>query len=611
MIVLLAAALFPLLALIGSSIDMGRLYVVQSRLQQACDAGTLAARKQIAGMPDYKGTSGDDQQTVINRGKMLFNANFPSGLYDARNLVFNIAVNPDLSIRGNASLNEPTTLMAIFGLTSVPLSIACSAQMTVTNTDIMMVLDVTGSMNETLFGDSQSKLSSVRKVVKDFWTQISTNQAPGTRIRFGFVPYSTNVNVGALLQDTWIVPSWTYQSRTLGGASDTLGTYSFYTGASPVSGSSSDSIDQTYPANFNPVTGLYVCNAAPSATLSQSTQLMSTTSQPFAGPPAGTSTIQTYQWTRNGAGYSVALSGSTCTVTKTTYTNYILSYEYVTNPALFPTSNWIYQPVTQSTANWRTTANGCMEERGTYEIDDYNNVDLSRAIDLDLDRVPSSSDPTTQWRPQYPDMIFDRALQWNGVGAFTSATTTTTLEFVQPAAGGFAACPPPAMKLKTWASSDLDAYLASLSAAGSTYHDIGMIWGGRLISPTGLFASENADASPSNTTKRNVVMLTDGQTAPLDISYGAYGIEPLDRRRWSLGSTLSLTKVVENRFSYACKAIKNKNITVWFIAFGTALNPIMADCAGPGHSFSAVNSAQLAAAFAQISKGVSNLRISG
>ena len=610
-IALVAAALFPLLALLGSSVDMGRLYVVQSRLQQACDAGTLAARKQIAGMPNYNASSGGDQAIVINRGRMLFNSNFPPNLYGARSLAFSVTVNPDLSIKGTANLIEPTTLMAIFGLTSVPMSATCTAQMTVTNTDLMMVLDVTGSMNETLSGDSQSKMSAVRKVVKDFWTQTATNQAPGTRIRFGFVPYSTNVNVGGLLKDEWVVPSWSYQSRTLGGASNTQGTYSFYTGASPVSGSTSDSIDQTYPATFNPATGLYACNAAPSATFSQSTQLMSSTSQPFAGPPAGTSTIQTYQWTRNGAGYSVAQSGSTCTVTKTTYANYVLSYQYITNPALFPTSSWIYQPVSQSTANWRTAANGCMEERSTYEIGDYSNVDLSRAIDLDLDLVPTSSDPTTQWRPEYPDMIFDRALQWNGVGSFTSANTTTALEFVQPNAGGFAACPPPAKKLQTWAAGDLDSYLATLSAAGSTYHDIGMIWGGRLISPTGLFASENADASPSNTTKRNVIMLTDGQTAPLDISYGAYGVEPIDQRRWSPGSSLSLTKVIENRFTYACKAIKNKNITVWFIAFGTALNPIMTDCAGPGHSFSAANSTELATAFAQISRGVSNLRIAG
>ena len=611
MIALVAAALFPLLALIGSSVDMGRLYVVQSRLQQACDAGTLAARKQIAGMPNYNASSGDDQGIVINRGRMLFNSNFPPNLYGARSLAFAVTVNPDLSIKGTANLIEPTTLMAIFGLTSVPMSVTCTAQMTVTNTDLMMVLDVTGSMNETLSGDSQSKISAVRKVVKDFWTQTAANQAPGTRIRFGFVPYSTNVNVGGLLKDEWVVPSWTYQSRTLGGADSSVGTYSFFTGASPVSGSTSKTIDQTYPANYDAIAKLYSCNSVSAGTLDQSTQLTSSTTQPFAGPPAGTSTIDNYLWKLNGDSYAVALTGTTCTVTKTTYVSYVLSYQYITNPALFPTSSWIYQPVSQSTTNWRATANGCMEERSTYEIDDYSNVDLGRAIDLDLDRVPSSTDPATQWRPEYPDLIFDRELQWNGLGSFSKASKTSPLEFLQPSAGGFAACPPPAKKLQTWAAGDLDSYLATLSAAGSTYHDIGMIWGGRLISATGLFASENADASPSNTTKRNVIMLTDGQTAPLDISYGAYGVEPIDQRRWSPGSSLSLTKVIENRFTYACKAIKNKNITVWFIAFGTALNPIMTDCAGPGHSFSAANSTELATAFAQISRGVSNLRIAG
>ena len=610
-IALIAAALFPLLALLGSSIDMGRLYVVQSRLQQACDAGTLAARKQIAGMPNYNPSSGDDQGVVIDRGRMLFNSNFPPNLYGARNLAFTITVNPDLSIKGTANLTEPTTLMAIFGLTSVPMAVTCTAQMTVTNTDIMMVLDVTGSMNETLFGDSQSKISAVRKVVKDFWTQTATNQAPATRIRLGFVPYSTNVNVGSVLKDEWVTPSWSYQSRTLGGAATATGTYSFFTGASPVSGSTSNAIDQTYPANYDAIAKLYSCNSVSAGTLNQSTQLTSSTTQPFAGPPAGTSTIDNYLWNLNGDSYAVALTGTMCTVTKTTYVSYVLSYQYITNPALFPTSNWNYQPVTQPTTNWRTASNGCMEERSTYEIDDYSNVDLGRAIDLDLDRVPDSTNPATQWRPQYPAMIFDRALLWSGVGSFTTAATTTSLEFVQPSAGGFAACPPPAKKLQAWDSGDLDTYLASLSAAGSTYHDIGMIWGGRLISKTGLFAAENADASASNTTKRNVIMLTDGQTAPLDISYGAYGVEPIDQRRWSPGSSLSLTQVVEKRFTYACNAIKNKNVTVWFIAFGTALNPIMTDCAGPGHSFSAANSAELANAFAQISRGVSNLRISG
>ena len=59
-----------------------------------------------------------------------------------------------------------------------------------------------------------------------------------------------------------------------------------------------------------------------------------------------------------------------------------------------------------------------------------------------------------------------------------------------------------------------------------------MIWGGRLISPTGLFADENADLSASAPTSRNLIFLTDGETAPYDLSYSSYGVEPLDQRRW-------------------------------------------------------------------------------
>jgi Flp pilus assembly protein TadG len=44
---MVAAALFPLLGLIGGGVDMGRGYISQSRLQQACDSGVLAARKRL------------------------------------------------------------------------------------------------------------------------------------------------------------------------------------------------------------------------------------------------------------------------------------------------------------------------------------------------------------------------------------------------------------------------------------------------------------------------------------------------------------------------------------------------------------------------------------
>ena len=42
---MMAIALIPISAMVGSGIDTARLYVVKVRLQQACDAGALAGRK--------------------------------------------------------------------------------------------------------------------------------------------------------------------------------------------------------------------------------------------------------------------------------------------------------------------------------------------------------------------------------------------------------------------------------------------------------------------------------------------------------------------------------------------------------------------------------------
>jgi hypothetical protein len=77
----------------------------------------------------------------------------------------------------------------------------------------MMVLDATGSMRDTNPGDSAPKIDELRWVVMSFYTQLEAAKTAGTRIRYGFVPYSTNVNVGYLLHSDWMVDNWTYQSR--------------------------------------------------------------------------------------------------------------------------------------------------------------------------------------------------------------------------------------------------------------------------------------------------------------------------------------------------------------------------------------------------------------
>ena len=597
---MIAAAVFPLLAMLGGAIDMGRSYLAESRLQQACDAGVLAARKRMGTEAAATGVLPPDVSAVGNR---FFSVNFRDGQYGTRNRDFGMTLEHDYSLTGAASVTVPTTVMRLFGREQVELTVTCGSQLGMANTDVMMVLDVTGSMNQINPGDTLSRIALMRQSILQFYDQLKSNQPAGTRIRYGFVPYSVNVNVGGLLKDDWVVKQWTYQSRKPAGLDSGGTTNSMWTSGTLVSGQIDKVLTDTFAATGK------TCPPPPANALTTTSVLQGTTSQPTVGPPAGTITRSTYWYTYNGYTYNTEINKNTCEVYKLVYSNYVVSYDWVTRPSLPSGSGWTYQPVAFDVGAWRTETAGCIEERSTYEITDYGAVDLNRALDLDIDRVPDATDPATQWRPMYPGRIYARALLWNNSGALTTAPVTTPDEYFAPAVAGTAKCPAAARQLAILTPTELSSYLSALTAGGSTYHDIGMIWGGRLLSPTGLYAAENADLSPSEPTNRNLIMMTDGQTSTLDLSYSSYGLEPIDRRRWSPSSSTNLNQVVEDRFAYACQEVKKKNITVWFIAFGTSLSPLMTDCAGPGHAFQASDGTELANAFKQISSGIANLRL--
>jgi hypothetical protein len=209
----------------------------------------------------------------------------------------------------------------------------------------------------------------------------------------------------------------------------------------------------------------------------------------------------------------------------------------------------------------------------------------------------------------YPSRVFARAMRWNNTGVFDTGIATTSEEYFTPSIGDTAHCPNPARPLTEMVAGDVNSYLASLRVGGSTYHDIGMLWAARMLAPNGLFAEDNADVSPSRPTSRHLIFMTDGQTSALDLSYTAYGMEPLDRRRWAPGSTRSLTQTVEDRFAFICSEAKKRNITVWVVAFGTEINPVMEACAGPGRAYEAQDGDELAAAFTAIANSIANLRL--
>lgn len=182
---IIGAAILPLLALIGGGVDMGRGYLVQARLQQACDAGVLAARKRLGSETVVTGNIPDDTAVI---GERFFHTNFKNNLYGTSTREFEMTLENDYAITGVATARMPTRIMSIFGMNHIDVAANCSAQLNSTNTDVMMVLDVTGSMAITNPGDSQSRMESLKSVIKDFHTQLQATAITGTRIATALCP---------------------------------------------------------------------------------------------------------------------------------------------------------------------------------------------------------------------------------------------------------------------------------------------------------------------------------------------------------------------------------------------------------------------------------------
>ena len=157
-------------------------------------------------------------------------------------------------------------------------------------------------------------------------------------------------------------------------------------------------------------------------------------------------------------------------------------------------------------------------------------------------------------------------------------------------------------------------------AGGNTYHDTGLLWGARLMWPTGMFASENALTPQGGEIERHLILMTDGDPCTSVNNYQAYGMSWFDRRTTDPNSaptdgcttTGTLTTQVNARTDAICTTIKNKNITLWVVTFGTvSTNTVqrMTACATPGRYFNATNAATLQQTFANIANQISQLRL--
>ncbi|MFI8667247.1 pilus assembly protein TadG-related protein [Qipengyuania sp. NPDC077410] len=498
---LLAAALIPILVVIGGGVDYARASLAKAKLQEAVDSAALAGRRVM---------SQDNIETARPHVEAFMRFNYPDQTYGTEDLKL-ILSKPDVGVvRVRAETKINTTLLALVGLTDLPIVAEGEATQNLDNVDIMLVLDTTGSMDENLGG--QRKIEALQQAVKGLYNELKPAQtqlkAQNLRLRIGVVPYSSTVNVGKQLN-----------------------------AANPLS------IRKEDP--------------------------------------------EYYHWNNRRQN-----NRDNWYFEKRTYnlTNYV-------NNGTFGSPNGHN---TNSNVRWK----GCVEERSTVSTitaNDSRNAAPTGANDLDIDMLPSW-DKKTQWQPY----VFDPL---NGNQNLY--------------------CPSEVTLLAELNSSDIDRIVGALDPQGSTYHDVGMIWGTRLISGAGVFGGNNPTTYNGRPVNRHIIYMTDGEmSAPVDScarriwiycspstedhssAYSGYGIEYYDKRVG--GNDLNDNNGRHTkRFSMACNAAKAKNISVWTISFGTGKVDSLTRCASnEDQAFTADNSSDLITKFAEIGRNIGALRLS-
>jgi hypothetical protein len=498
------------------------------------------------------------------------------------------------------------TLMQMFGSNSTTISVTCEARKEIGDVDVMFVLDITGSMvcntSQTscsytpvaystpsgtryyMQEKSDSKIKALRTAVMTFYDTLDAAADPNSKIRYGFVPYSSSVNVGSLLPQDYLVNQATYPSRRVVGDSPT------------------GSVTTTTTNNVDSAT----CNTYAGRS-------------PAEGYPATKTTVT---WVASGGAKApgICTRNTQAQVPIWRYEDVVLdvsgykSGSAVTNPT----------QVDGTTSTW----DGCIVERQTTGTATFSPGSLPP--DLDVNLIPAND--ANRWRPAWIDAVYDRpniaaddttSSNWPSSSVPRTRYTTALLSSVQ-----FYACPKRAQRLAVMDRNAVSNYVnaSDFRAIGYTYHDVGVVWGARFLSPNGAFAADT-DCRPNRTCGRHLVFMTDGDMNPNQCVYSSQGFERIEGRVMgsrpvgtctttsnntsSSGTPAGLETRHNTRLEAICTQAKNNGITIWVVAYAQALTTQMRNCASSSDTaIYAPTDQKLQDAFKQIAGKIAELRIS-
>lgn len=180
----IALVLFPF---IGLAIDVGLMYLVQSRMSAAADAATIAGAEALS-----RGSDDTSQRAnAVATANTYFYANFPTGYLLSTNLQVNSVAATDAthlrSITTTASASMPTIFLGM--LNPNPQTINVTSESTRRDINIMVVMDRSGSL-ATSYNGQPAACSPLKAAAVNF-----VNQFAETRDNVGLITFATSSNI--------------------------------------------------------------------------------------------------------------------------------------------------------------------------------------------------------------------------------------------------------------------------------------------------------------------------------------------------------------------------------------------------------------------------------
>lgn len=205
-IAIIGALVMPMLLMAsGVAVNLAHLYNTRSNMLQNLDIALTSTTRDII-------AKGMSKQDALDAMATYIAANGNAGMSEA-DLLKLITLDIDRSARTvKAQLKSDVPMpFAVFGLAeSYPVVVDAASSYADRPIEVAMMLDVTGSMNETgtplANGRRQTKLDNLKSAASQAVTDLLSRNVAGLqpRVKVALIPYSQGVNTGNLGKANWI-----------------------------------------------------------------------------------------------------------------------------------------------------------------------------------------------------------------------------------------------------------------------------------------------------------------------------------------------------------------------------------------------------------------------